>query len=324
MNDRSERLNVASSPHWRDRSGLAGTHKLWLLALLPAVVAGLWLFGWQSVRVLGLAVTFSVCLDALAGYVVPSKDKTTNWSSVVMAVIFAFLMPCNAPWWLILVGCFIMIVLAKRLFGGVGAYMVHPALLSYAMLLVSWRDRLDYTASLVSLDWGVKMIEPVRLVRTLGGNAEHLYQWQDLLLGRQVAGIGNGLVLYLLAGGLFLLLTRKVPWQIPLGFVVGNLSMSGILYLVDPVRYASPLFYLLAGGTVFAAFFLATEYTTSPVNRIPMLFYGFIGGVLLILIRAFSTYTDGIVFTILLMNLCSPLLDRIRPRVYGVEAAQHA
>ncbi|MDH4158138.1 MAG: RnfABCDGE type electron transport complex subunit D, partial [candidate division Zixibacteria bacterium] len=86
----------------------------------------------------------------------------------------------------------------------------------------------------------------------------------------------------------------------------------------------SPPFYLLAGGTVFAAFFLATEYTTSPVNRIPMLIYGFLGGVLLILIRAFSAYTDGIVFTVLLINLCSPLLDRIRPRVYGVKAVQNA
>ncbi len=324
MSPMSDKLNVASSPHWRDGSGLAGTQKLWLLALLPAMVASVWLFGSHSLRILGLAVAFSVLLDALANKLIPSKDKTTNWSSVTLAVILAFLMPYDAPWWLILVGCFIMIVVGKKLFGGMGAYPVHPALLSYAMLLVSWPSRLDYTASLVSLDWGVKMVEPVRLVKTLGGSAEQVFYWQDLLLGKQVAGIGNGLVLYLLLGGLLLILIKQITWHIPVTFIIGNFLMATILYLVDPGQFASPLFYLLSGGTVFAAFFLATEYTTSPVNPVPMLIYGFLGGALLMIIRAFSNYTDGVVFTILLINLCNPLLDRIRPKIYGLEVASHA
>jgi len=324
MDPMSNRLNIADSPHWRDGSSLAGTHKMWLLALVPAMVASVWLFGFHSLRIMGLAVALSVSFDAIASRLVPSKDKTTNWNSVTLAILFSFMMPCNAPWWLVLVGCFIMIVIGKRLFGGLGAYSVHPALLSYAMLLVSWPERFDYTASLISHDWGIKMVEPLRLIKTVGGSMEHVFYWQDLLMGKQVAGIGNALVLYLLVGGLFLLITRQISWQIPIAFIVGNLVTAGILYYTSPGQFASPMFYLLSGGTVFAAFFLATEYTTSPVNPLPMLIFGFLGGVLLMLIRAYSIHIDGVVFAVLLINLCNPLLDRITPRIRGVEVVAHA
>ena len=319
----SNRLNIADSPHWRDGGSLARTHKLWLLALMPAIVVSVWLFGLNSLRIMGLAVALCVSFDAVVGKLVPSKDKTTNWSSVTLAILLSFMMPYDAPWWLILVGCFIMIVIGKRLFGGLGAYPVHPAMLSYAILLVSWPQRFDYTASLISLDWGVKMVEPLRLVKTLGGNVEHAFYWQDLLLGRQVAGIGNALVLYLLLGGLFLLVIRQIPWHIPVAFIIGNLVMAGILYLMSPGQFATPPFYLLSGGAVFAAFFLATEYTTSPVNPLPMFIYGFLGGVLLMLIRAYSIHADGVVFAILLINLSNTLLDRITPQIRGIEVTAH-
>ena len=241
-----------------------------------------------------------------------------------MAVLLAFTMPYNAPWWLLVVGSFIMIVIGKKLFGGYGAYPVHPVVLRYAIMRVSWPQRFDFTASMVTIEWSQKMVEPLRLVKTLGSSMESAYYWKDLLLGRQVAGIGNGLVLYLLIGGIILLLARQITWHIPVAFIGGQLFMAGVLHLADPVQYASPWFYLLARGTVFAAFFLATEYTTSPVNRIPMLIYGFLGGVLLMLIRAFSIYVDGAAFAVLLINLCNPLLDRIAPKVKGVTEVSRA
>ena len=113
MFEEHEHLDVASSPHWRDGSGLPGTHQRWLLALVPAVAASVWLFGWDTIRVIGLAVVFSVCLDSLTNRLIPSKDYTANWSSVTLAVVFALLLPCTAPWWMILVGCFLMIVVGK-------------------------------------------------------------------------------------------------------------------------------------------------------------------------------------------------------------------
>lgn len=324
VEEKISQLNVAASPHWRDGSSIAHSQQLWLAALLPAIVAGISLFGMHAVRIIALTVAFSVSFDAIAGRIVPSKDRTTNWSSVTMAVILAFMMPFNSSWWMIAVGSFVMIVVGKRLFGGYGAYPVHPVLLSFAMMRVSWPGRFDHTASMISLDWAQKMVEPLRAVKTMGSVVESAFPWQHLLLGRQVAGIGEALVLYLALGGLILLATRQITWHIPVAFIAGNFLMAGLLHLIDPAQFATPLFYLLAGGTVFAAFFLATEYTTSPVNPLPMFLYGLLGGILLMLIRAFSVYVDGVAFTILLINLCSPLLDKITPQVGGGPEVRHA
>jgi electron transport complex protein RnfD len=151
-----------------------------------------------------------------------------------------------------------------------------------------------------------------------------MFAWHDLLVGKQAAGIGNGLVLFLLIGGLFLLLIREISWQIPAGFIAGNALIALILGATNPEQFASPMFYLLSGGAVYAAFFLATDHTTSPVNPVPMLIYGFLGGALLMTIRAFSNFTDGVVFAILLVNMCTPLLDRMTPKVRGLEGAEHA
>ncbi len=239
-------------------------------------------------------------------------------------MLFALLLPVNAPWWLVMTGCTLMIVAGKKLFGGWGGYAVHPVALSLAMLTLSWPGRLDYTASLIQVGGSGPLIEPLRLVKTLGAEAASSFAPLDLLLGQQVAGVGNGLVLWLLLGGLMLVLVRQVPWQIPLGFLAGVLGCAWVLDLAAPGTTAPPLFQLLAGSTVLTAFFLAPEQSTSPVNLWPMLLYGLLGGVLLVLMRAFSSHYDGAIFTILLMNICSPLLDRITPRIPGLKGTDHA
>ena len=262
---------------------------------------------------------FAVAFDLLAEKIAPSRDLTSNWSSVSLALLLAFMLPINAPWWLILCGCFMMVIVGKKFFGGVGAYPVQPAVLAIAVLQLSWPNRMDNTGALKSMDWSVTMIEPLRLLKSMGATAESQYHWLDLLLGRQVAGVADGMVLYILIGGIFLLLGREIQWQLPVGFIVGLLAIATPLYISDPTAYASPLFYLLSGGTLFAAFFLITDHTTSPVNKLPMFLYGILAGVLLILIRVYSKHPDGIVFAILLANLCFPLLDMIKPKVKGAE-----
>ncbi|MGD9900048.1 MAG: RnfABCDGE type electron transport complex subunit D [Calditrichaceae bacterium] len=294
-----------------------------MLALLPAVIASLLKSGDRVFTVFALCIAFSVSADAIIGRIFPSKDESANWNPVTFAVLLALLMPHNSTWWMILTGCFIMIG-GKRLFGGLGGYPVHPVLLSFAMMQVSWPARFDYTSSLIGYDWGVKMIEPMRLIKTLGTGAESLFSSRDLILGNQVAGTGNAMVLWLLAGGLFLIITRQITWHIPVAFMAGALITASVLHGLNPEQFATPLFQILSGSAVFAAFFLATESTTSPVNSIPMLLYGLIGGLLLVLIREFSIYHDGVAFTILLMNLCNPLFDKITPAVIGLEVEKHA
>jgi electron transport complex protein RnfD len=237
---------------------------------------------------------------------------------VSLALLLAFMLPLNAPWWFILIGCLVMILVGKKLFGGVGAYPVQPAVLAVAVLQLSWPERMDYTAAMKDMDWSVTMIEPLQLAKSIGAEAANYYQWQDLFWGIQVAGTANGMVFFILISGLLLLLMREIQWQAPVGFVVGLGATAGILHLVDPSAFAPPMFYLLSGGTVFMALFLITDHTNSPVNTTPLFLYGLLAGILLILIRGYSKHVDGIAYAVLLVNICAPLLDMIRPKTKGV------
>ncbi len=312
-------LDVAVGPHHRIGTGLATVHQIWVIALLPAMAASLYFFGPAALRVFCLCVCFAVAFDLLAEKISPSRDLTSNWSSVSLALLLAFMLPLNAPWWLILMGCFLMVIVAKKFFGGVGAYPAHPAVLAIAILQLSWPSRMDHTNALKSMDWSVTMIEPLRLLKSMGVTAESHYNLLDIFLGRQIAGVAEGMVLFILIGGMFLLLMREIQWQLPVGFIVGILAIATPLYLSNPDAFVSPLFYLLSGGTLFVAFFLITDHSTSPVNKLPLFLYGLLAGVLLILIRVYSKHPDGFVYAVLLANLCFPLLDMIKPKVKGAK-----
>lgn len=317
-NDSDRLLSVASGPHWHDGSSLAGMQILWFMVLLPAAIASVYTFGWNALRVMGLSIGASVLLDALSCRFLSSRDETANWNSAVLGLLLAILLPVNAPWWLVLIGAILTIIIGKRLFGGWGAHPVHPVALGYAMLAVSWPERLDRTASMLAVSWQSNVVEPTRLVKTLGAGAESAFDKMDLLMGHQAAGLGSGMVLWLFVGGVVLILLREIPWQVPLGFLAGAFFSAWLLQMVAPGLTGSPLFHLLAGNTMLAAMFLAPEHTNSPVNRWPMLIYGLLGGILLILIRAFSTHADGAIFVVLLINICAPLLDHLGPRVVGL------
>ena len=319
-----KRLNVAESPHWRDGSALWRTQVFWTIGLLPAAVAAVWSFGMPALKVLGLATAAAVTFDALAGRVLPSKDLTSNWSSVPIGLLLGMLLPLNCPWWLVLIAAFLAIVVGKKLYGGWGAYPVHPVALSYAMLAVSWPERLDRTGAFAALAREGVAIEPVRLLKTQGATAEQAFDVVELLLGHQVAGAGNAMVLWLALGGLFLVLVRIVPWHIPFGTLLGVVGGAWLIGQVAPYSAASPVFHLVAGSTAMMAFFLLGESTTSPVNRWPMVLFGVLAGGLLVLIRTFSIHHESAVFAVLLANLASPLLDRMAPRVKGLEVTGDA
>jgi electron transport complex protein RnfD len=313
----TSQLDLAVGPHCRMSSGLAEIYQLWVIALTPAMAASLFIMGPASLRVFGLCVCFSVIIDFICEKLAPSRDLTSNWSSVSLALLLAFMLPLNAPWWFILIGCLIMIVVGKKFFGGVGAYPVQPAVLSVAVLQLSWPDRMDYTAAMKDMDWSVTMIEPLRLAKSMGAQVVDYYNWYELFFGIQVAGTANGMVFFILVSGLLLLLMQQIQWQAPAGFVVGLMVTGGLLHQVDPSAFAPPLFYLLSGGTVFMALFLITDHTNSPVNKTPLFIYGLIAGILLVLIRGYSKHVDGIAYAVLLVNLCAPLLDMIRPKTIG-------
>ncbi len=311
--------DVAVGPHQRIGRGLDKIYQRLSLALLPAMIASFYYFGPASLRIFGLCVCFSIAIDLIAEKLSPSRDLTSNWSTIGLALLLGFMLPINSSWWIILVGCFLMVILGKKMFGGVGAYPVQPAVLSIAILQLSWPARMDYTAAMIDIDWSVTMVEPLRLLKSIGSPAQEQYQLTDLLLGIQVGGTANSMVLFVLLGGLILLYLGEIQWQAPAGFFIGLLGTASALHYFDPTAFASPIFYLLTGGTIFMGLFLITDHTTSPVNKLPLFLYGLLAGILLILIRGYSKHIDGIVFAVLLVNICAPLMDMIKPKVIGAE-----
>ncbi|BHH84491.1 RnfABCDGE type electron transport complex subunit D [Desulforhopalus sp. 52FAK] len=310
-------LDVAVGPHYRIGTGLAEIYQKWVIALIPAIAASLYFFGPASLRIFCLCVGFALALDYIAERIAPSRDLTSNWSSVSLSLLLAFMLPLNAPVWLIFIGCFVMVIVGKKFFGGVGAYPAQPAVLAIAILQLSWPQRMDNTAALANFDWSAYMVEPLRLVKSIGASAESQYNLFDLFIGKQVAGTAEGMVFFVLLGGIFLLVMKEIQWQLPFGFILGLLVTATVLHITNPEAIASPLFYLFSGGTLFMAFFLITDHTTSPVNKTPLILYGILAGVLLMLIRGYSKHVDGIVYAVLLANLCAPLLDMIKPKVKG-------
>jgi len=139
----------------------------------------------------------------------------------------------------------------------------------------------------------------------------------DLLTGRALGALGASQIIPLVLGGVGLMAARVIRPHIPVAFLAGVFGMAALLHAVDPDLYATPVFHVLTGSVVFGAFFLATDTASSPVGRTPMILFGLIAGVMVVVIRAWGVYTDGVPFAILLANLLSPLLDRVRPKPFG-------
>ena len=316
METATHKLDVADAAHWHDGSGLLVIQSAWLLGLLPAAVAGVIHHGWSGLSVLALSVGVSVVTELIAARVMGGKDRPENLSSVTLGLLLGMLLPATAPWWLVTLGAVLVIVVGKKLFGGWGCWPVHPVALVFAMLLVSWPGHLDYMAAdLVQ--------EPIRVVRNLGADAGSFDVWA-IFLGDQAAGVANGQGLWLLLGGLVAAGLGGVCWRIPLAFLAGTALTAWILQAAGVAGAASPLLNLVSGSTILTAFFLATDHTTAPIYGRPKVLYGLLGGALLVLIRTFGMHADGAVFTLLLVNLTTPLLDRWAPGSLGLEERGHA
>ncbi|MEA3232946.1 MAG: RnfABCDGE type electron transport complex subunit D, partial [Thermodesulfobacteriota bacterium] len=203
------------------------------------------------------------------------------------------------------------------IFGGIGSNPVSPVALTIAILMLSWGDHLDFNEALTNYDFGFAMAYPLAEVKYFGTAAIGSFSYVDLLLGRQIGGIGAPFGLALIVGGIYLILRGFIRWEIVLSFLAGIFITAMLFYGADATTYADPLFHLLTGYTLMGAIFLATDDSSSPVGFIPMLIYGATGGVMTVLIRNIGIWVDGVVLAILVANLVSPLLDKIRPKVLG-------
>lgn len=316
---------VSHAPFWHDGSWIAKRSYNILLAALPAVILSVYYYGLPALGVVALSVSSAMLWELGFTRISKLPDTIGDGSAAVIGMMFAMLLPPVAPWWLIVVGTFLAVVIGKMIYGGIGGNPFNPAVLAYAIIGVSWWDYLNFDAAIVNYDLGFITMYPLALAKHAGMHTDLFnvqqivssYSLTDLFMGRQVGGIGATFGLGLLLGGVYLIIRGIIRWEISISFLAGVAFTALLFQAADPGRYAGPLFHLLTGYTLLGAFFLATEDSSSPVNFLPMLIYGAAAGMLTVLIRNIGAYPEGVIFAILVVNLINPLLDKIRPKALG-------
>lgn len=309
-------LAVSSSPHLRDNVSTRRIMQEVCLALAPAGIAGIILFGTQAAVLIAASVISAVLAEYFYQKLTHQKVTVGDWSAVVTGLLLAYNLPANAPVWLAVVGAVIAIVLVKQIFGGIGSNFMNPALAARAILFVSWATQMTtYPATRFMLD-GVSTATPLN---ALGTGSVAGVNLMDLFLGNIPGVLGETCKLALLLGGVYLILRRIVDWKIPVAFI----ATVFVCYLIkDGAEMA--LYQILSGGLFLGAFFMATDYATSPVTNPGRVIMGIGCGIFLFVIRAYASYPEGCSFAILLMNVATPLIDKYTmPKPFG-EVKQHA
>ncbi len=308
---------VSHAPFLHDESRISERSYNIMFAALPAVLFGLVHYGIPALGVVSLSISSSIIWEFLMNYVTKRPKSIGDGNAALIGLLFAMLLPATSPWWLVLTGTFVSVVIGKQIFGGIGGNPFNPALIGIAILMVSWKNFFDFDDALLNYDLGFIMVYPLAALKYFGVSVVDSFTISDLLLGRQIGAIGTTFGIGIIAGGIYLIIRGFIRWEISLSFLAGVLITAFIFNLYDSTRYAGPFFHLLTGYTLIGAFFLATEDSSSPVNFIPMFIYGAGGGIMTVLIRNIGAHVDGVVFAVILMNIANPLLDKIRPKAIG-------
>lgn len=316
-----------------------------LAALLPAIAAYIYYFGPAILITLTLASVAALAAESLVlklrNYAL--KPFLLDGSALVTAWLLALSLPPTSPWWLTVSGTIFAIVIAKHLYGGLGSNVFNPAMVGYAVLLISfpvlmtqWPAPLGFNAARLGLGDSAAYIFSGRLPAGVALDAVTMATPLDtiktqLLLQRtaseivtmpvfgRIGGSGVEIVALMYAlGGVYLWRARVITWHIPLAFIAALFVCATLFYIVDADRYTSPWFHLASGGAMLGAFFIATDPVTGATTPRGKLIFGAGIGALTYIIRVFGGYPDGVAFAVLLMNMCAPLIDAYtQPRIFG-------
>ncbi|MDD3334212.1 MAG: RnfABCDGE type electron transport complex subunit D [Eubacteriales bacterium] len=311
------KLVVSSSPFLRNTSiSTRGIMLDVIIALLPTALAAVWFFGAPALAVMLTSVFFCVLSEWTYEKITHQKSTITDLSAVVTGLLLAFNMPANAPWWMAAVGSVIAIVLVKQFFGGLGQNFINPALAARTILMLSWAGLMAATAAPQAgqiFGLGAGSLDAVASATPLAQDAGKYGLWQ-LFSGNIPGMLGETCKLTLILGGIYLIVRRVIDWRIPVSFIVTALILfwiqTGVLYS-EASGSQNALYQLLSGGLLLGAFFMATDYVTSPVSKTGRVIMGIGCALILFVIRVFnSSYPEGCSFGILFMNICTPLIDR--------------
>lgn len=305
-------LIAAPAPHLHSEDSTRSIMLDVIIALVPAMIASVWLFGWRALCLVLICVASCMAAEYLSCAVLKKPSSVGDLSCIVTGVLLACNLPSTIDWWKAVLGCVVAIVVVKMMFGGIGHNFVNPALAGRIVLMGSFPGDMNSWAMPLpgaSAD-AIASATPLELLGSETLATE--YPLWRMLIGMRPGSLGETCAVALLLGFGYLLWRRVITPAIPLAFM-------GTVVLVALCVGEDPLYHLLSGGVLLGAIFMATDYTTTPISLAGHLTFGVGCGLLTMLIRCCGSLPEGVSFAILLMNIASPLIERMtRPAVFGV------
>ena len=310
------KLIASSSPHIRSNEDTRSIMLDVIIALLPALAWSVYCFGWKALLLTAVSVVSCVFFEWAYRKVMKKSCMVGDLSAVVTGILLSFVCPVDLPWWVIIIGAFFSIVVVKQLYGGIGCNFLNPALAGRAALVACYASAMT-SWSKVDAATGAT---PMALLKA--GDMEALtaaYPIKDMAIGFISGSAGEVSALMLLIGGVYLIVRKVISWQTPVAYIA---TVAVVTFLFprgnDPMTFM--LYNVLGGGLFLGAFFMATDYVTSPVTKKGQLIFGLGCGLITVFIRYFGSYPEGVCYSILIMNCCTWIIDKYtKPTRFGVD-----
>ena len=320
-------LFTSAAPHVHSGDSVQKNMLLVILALLPAFAVSLVAFGWGALVTTCISIAACVLTEwCISKFMLKQQPSLCDLSAVLTGLLLAFNLPSNLPWWMVILGAVFAIGIGKMVFGGIGQNVFNPALVGRVFLLISfpaamttWPVTKGFATSYIDAETGATPLYYLKHIVKTGDTSfvDQLPALKDAFLGMMGGSLGEVCALALIIGGIFLICMRVITWHIPVSILatVALLSWIATPAGMDPHVFVS--YELLSGGVLLGAIFMATDYVTSPMTAWGKIIFGIGIGVIVVVIRTWGAYPEGMSFAILIMNGCVPLLNRIAPKRFG-------
>jgi electron transport complex protein RnfD len=323
-------LTVSPSPHIHQEQSIRRIMYDVNIALIPALIFSIYVFGLGSLMVTLISVISAVFFEyIIAKYLIKRETDILDGSAILTGVLLAFNVPSSLPWWIVIIGSFVSIGIGKMSFGGLGNNPFNPALVGRVFLLISfpvqmttWPVPFEGRMSLTDTITGATPLaiikEGLKNGESMASLMKQVPSYFEFLIGTQSGSLGEISALFLVIGFIYMLYRKVITWHIPVTVIGTIFVFSGILWLANPNRFIDPLFQILSGGAMLGAIYMATDYVTSPMTIRGMIIFAVGIGVITVLIRLFGAYPEGVSFAILIMNAFVPLINKyIKPKRFG-------
>jgi electron transport complex protein RnfD len=328
-------LTVAPSPHVHEALTVPQIMRGVIFAMLPALAISIYTFGLGAIYVTAVAVLSCAFFEFLiARYLLKREATLLDGSAIVTGMLLAFNVPTNLPVHIIIIGSAVAVGIGKMSFGGLGNNPFNPALVGRVFLLISFPVQMTSWPQPVTT-WSIDaatgatplgiMKDGLRMGEPISSISGEIPSYLNMFWGFQGGSLGEMSGFALLLGLIYMLYKKIITWHIPVSMIVSVMVFAGIFWLINPEKYADPVFHVLTGGVLLGAIFMATDYVTSPFTHKGMIIFGIGIGLITMLIRLFGSYPEGVSFAILIMNAFVPLINRVtRPVKFGATLPQTA